>query len=544
MLSSHSTNTDSILLENLIRGLSNPLAYPHPVEIITTIETHISVVFLTGKFAYKLKKPVNFGFLDFSSLAKRQHFCELELQLNRRTAPQLYLAVVPVYFCDKDGIRLQAPQNEKAQPIDYLVKMQQFDPNAVLGRQLVQKPLNQVQLEALAHQIAQLHQQAETVALPSPLGTPSAVLQPMLDNFRALEICFDPQQHPFLAPLFHWTETQFKTLSPELTRRRQQGKIRACHGDLHLDNIALLEDVPVLFDGIEFNEAFRWIDGISDLAFLLMDLSARQHSAQAWQLLSLYLHQTQDYSGLVVLRFYLVYRAMVRAKITNLRAEQLLAGCEQRRELCAQAEDYVQLAHHFSQAPSHPKLILLQGVSGSGKSHLAQELQAWMPAVVISSDRTRKHLFGVLPKERLTADARHQLYSPQMSQTTYKTLLQNARTSLTAGWHTVVDATFLKHAHRQPFYELAAELHIPVYLLYLEVNDVQQIEQALQQRGQANLDPSDADAQIMQNQLPMIEPPSQHEPALWLNANQLRQTIPIDALKNFLGLPITLSDEN
>ncbi|MBO1925150.1 bifunctional aminoglycoside phosphotransferase/ATP-binding protein [Thiomicrorhabdus sp. 6S3-12] len=527
-------------LEALVSDLSDPTLYPHSVEVITTIETHISVVFLTGDYAYKLKKPVDFGFLDFSTLEARHKYCLLEVELNRRTAPELYLGVVPIYWdAERKQVSMQA--NETS-PVEYLVKMRQFDPNAVLGSQGDCIRISHQQLDSLALQIAKLHLNAESVDLNSELGTPEVILKPMTDNFIALEACFDLESHPYLQDLYQWTLEHHKEQTPLLIQRRAQGRIRACHGDLHLDNIALINQQPVLFDGIEFSDSFRWIDGISDLAFLLMDLASRRQAHLAWQILSIYLQRTQDYQGLQLLRFYMVYRAMVRSKITNLRAEQFRSGSSERARLCALADDYVTLAHDLSQIPCKPKLILLQGVSGSGKSHLAEQMLRLIDAVVINSDRTRKTLFGIEPLDRVTDEQKQRLYSQTMNRNTYRTLEENAQTSLQAGWHTIVDATFLKKEHRQRFYELAKTLQLPVYLIYIDT-DLQQdsvfLAEQIRLRTEDDKNPSDADAAVMLQQSRYLQKPQDDEPCIWLNAQKLRQEFPQQQIKQFLNLPLT-----
>lgn len=533
-------NSDAPSLEKIVSILSDPDFYPHSVEVITTIETHISVVFLTGDFAYKLKKPVDFGFLDFSNLVARKKYCEMEVELNRRTAPELYLGVENIYL-DKTSGRLSL-QDNGTEPVEYLVKMQQFDPNAVLGRQGNCIAISHQQIDTLALQIAKLHLNAEPVDPTSELGTPEVVLQPMTDNFKALEICFDFEEHPFLKGLYNWTLQQYKVYKPLIKQRRKQNKIRACHGDLHLDNIAVINQQPVMFDGIEFNDYFRWIDGISDLAFLLMDLASRRHAHLAWQILSIYLQQTQDYSSLALLRFYMVYRAMVRAKITNLRAEQLTAGSSEKQRLCTLAGDYVNLAQTVSQTPSQPKLIVLQGVSGTGKSHLATEMQKILDLVVISSDRTRKALYGIDPLHRVDEEIKSVLYSQQMNARTYQALLDNAKSSLQAGWHTLVDATFLKFEHRDKFYQLAKDLDLPVYLIYIDSDNHQGpafLAEQLKQRELEDNNPSDADAAIMLHQMQVLEKPRAEEPCIWLNAQKLRREFPENQIKHFINLPIT-----
>lgn len=521
----------------LINALCLPHCYPHPVEVITTIETHISVVFLTGPYAYKLKKNVNFGFLDFSSLAKRKQFCELEVTLNRRYAPQLYIDVVAVYI-DKDSQVTLDPEQANSDPIDYLVKMNQFDPNQVLGRYLQNESLNTQQVETLALQIADFHQQAEPVALDSLLGEPKTILQPMLDNFPTLYQSLDSVHHQRLDQLHHWTLTQFNLLTPLITQRRQQGYVRACHGDLHIDNITLIDHTPVLFDGIEFNEEFRWIDVISDLAFLLIDLDYRQKPQLHRRILSLYLSRTNDLKGLKLLPFYQVYRALVRAKITVLRANQLSAKSFDHALLMDKSLNYINLAEQYIRPLLQPKLVLLQGVSGSGKSHLADHLLSLMDAVIISSDRTRKQLYGISALHRVKEVEKSALYSPEMNKKTYETMLERAERLLGLGRSVIVDATFLKRVHRQSFATLARKIQCHNYLIYIQATP-EIAAQAIRNRETLNDNPSDAGIEIMQQQSRVLDEPSSEETPLILNAKQLRDFFPDDSIKEFLQLPIT-----
>ena len=296
---------------DLIDSLLNPKTYPHPVDVITTIETHISIVFLTGQYAYKMKKNVNFGFLDFSTPNKREKFCFLEVELNKRTAPDLYIGVMKVSINNRSLSLSEHRKPDKNhnvsndESIEYLVKMRQFDPNMVLGRLLKQGALDYAMIEKLSKQIAQFHTTAQSADLKNDYGTPSIQLQPMLDNFPTLSEYFeDAKIQQDLNQLLKWTNTQYKVLFQLLDQRKKEGFVRACHGDLHLDNITLIDDSPVLFDGIEFNEYFRWIDTFSDLAFLLIDLDFKQQQACSYKLLSLYLSKTLDYNGLKLLNFY------------------------------------------------------------------------------------------------------------------------------------------------------------------------------------------------------------------------------------------------
>ena len=514
----------------LLDWLNQPQSYPHAVTAVRKIETHISAVFLTGDFAYKLKKPVNFGFLDFSQLAQRHQFCQMELQLNRRTAPQLYLDVVPIYQSKTAPQQISFSPQPGLVVCDYLVKMRQFDPDQVLSRYIKRQDLSDQQADALAHAIAELHHIAEPIQAGHFLGSPQCVLEPMTDNFPSL---FALLQEPSLIiskpdidlvslknrlnQLKLWTCNQHALLAPMIEQRQAEGHVRACHGDLHLDNITLLDDKPLLFDGIEFNDQFRWIDTLSDLAFLLIDLDYRQKPALAAHILNRYLQLTGDYSGLVLLRFYQTYRALVRAKITGLRYLQLDPDSETANAALASLLSYIELAENYAYLThTQPTLFIMQGVSGSGKSYYANQIHQQTGAVIVSSDRERKRLFGIEPATRLNPAQRKKLYSNEMNGATYQRLYQACQSALQAGINVVADATFLQAKHRESFIQLAQNMQVN-YLVVAIKPDPQQAEALINARIKQNTDPSDADARVMRYQLDQYEAPLDHERALELN---------------------------
>lgn len=534
------------LFQKIKTFLQDKKAYPHPVASIQVIETHISVVFLTGKFAYKLKKPVNFGFLDFSDALQRKTFCEKELFLNQRTAPDLYLEVSKLY--SNNGQLSFSPASSDQQPIEHLVKMQQFNPNLVLGKRLAgyekltenQPGLTSTQVEVLTQQIARLHQQAEIVKADTQWGEPLTILKPMLDNFPSLRRFFahSAEVMAVLQKLEARTYQNFEQLKTTLKQRKQNRFIRSCHGDLHLDNIALINQKPVLFDAIEFNDAFSKIDTISDLAFLLIDLEYRGEHTLAKTILTNYLHYTQDYSALRLLNFYKTYRAMVRAKITALQAEQVDKNSQQYREFVDKTKRYIDLAKTDQTAAKAPaKLILLQGVSGSGKSHFAQQLLQRIDGIVISSDRTRKQLFGINPQDRVTPQQKTALYSSSMNQKTYRTLESNASIALQSGITVIVDATFIKKAHRSRFYQLCQSLALDCYVISIKISS-KVAAASIAKRHTFNQDPSDADEKVLKRQLEHVEMPDTSENALILEAEQIRRAFPEQFVQEFLNLPL------
>ncbi|MBE0493199.1 MAG: AAA family ATPase [Thiomicrospira sp.] len=531
----------------LINWLSYAPNYSDSGEQIQRIETHISCVFLTGQYAYKLKKRVNFGFLDFTQLSQRQHFCEMEVELNRRTAPQLYLSVVPIYQHPEHPDQISWAPQPGLVVADYLVKMNQFDPEMVLSRYLLHTPLSDSQISQLANAIARLHQQAESIPAGDFLGSPACVLEPMTDNFPSLLALLDcPQlkttQDDFdcqtlrdrLNQLELWTRNQHTLLAPMIEQRQQQGHVRACHGDLHLDNITLINDQPVLFDGIEFNDQFRWIDTLSDLAFLLIDLDFRQKPALALSILNRYLQQTGDYAGLVLLRFYQTYRALVRAKITGLRYQQLDPTSAEARYVLTTMVAYIDLAEHYAYLhQASPTLFIMQGISGSGKSYYAEQIHQQVGALVISSDRERKRLYGIQNTTRVSDAEKSALYSPHMNQATYQALYQACQSALQSGLSVVADATFLQAKHRERFIEMAESAQRPYLIISLEP-DADLAEQRIAEREQLNLDPSDADAQVMRRQLDQFEAPLACEHSL-----SIKMGSELPSLKDYLNQPIT-----
>ena len=301
----------------LIAALHDPAAYPHPVERIEVVETHISWVVLTGRLAYKIHKPLNLGFADFSTLALRKYDCEEELRLNRRLAPALYLGVVPIGPLD------QRPCVGSGEPVcEYAVQMQQLPAEARLDRVLARGQLRPEHIDQLAADVARFHAAAAVAGPDDPYGG-ERVWQPVADTFAKLqELATEPDCRRQIAALDAWSQAQWAALRETFLDRKRQGRVRECHGDLHLENLLLVEGRVVPFDCLEFNPQLRWIDVLSDLAFAVMDLVHRGRADFARRLLDRYLAASGDYAGLRVLAFYEVYRALVRAKVAAIRAGQ------------------------------------------------------------------------------------------------------------------------------------------------------------------------------------------------------------------------------
>ena len=466
---------------------------------VVLIETHISYVLLTGQFAYKIKKAVELGFLNFSTLAARRFYCEEELRLNRRLAPKLYLDVVGITGS------VEAPFLGGTGPvIEYAVKMREFPQQALASRALARGELSAAQIDGLAAKVAAFHHTACVASIGGFFGAPENVLRTALQNFTQIRLLLDTDAEVAdLDALAAWTERQHAACAAAMVRRRGEGFVRECHGDLHLGNIALVDGELTIFDCIEFNEEMRWIDVMSEVAFAAMDLRDRGRPDFAHRFLNAYLEITGDYDGLSVLRFYLVYRAMVRAKISRLRAEQLGPG-DAKAAVLAEYGGYLNIASHYAQPP-RPAIVITHGLAGSGKTTLSQALLEMIGAVRIRTDVERKRVHGLpaAARDRTGIDAG--LYAPEATRQTYLRALQLARAATAAGCRVIVDATFLKRWQRRLFRDLAAELGIPFIVVTFVAEDAT-LRERISRRLHDAREASDADLAVLEHQVQTQEP--------------------------------------
>jgi aminoglycoside phosphotransferase family enzyme/predicted kinase len=436
---------------NLIKALSNATAYQHEVDEISVIETHISWVLLTGQYAYKIKKPVKFSFLDFSTLEQRRFFCHEELRLNKRLAADLYLAVVPITG-SLDDVKMDG----LGEILDYAVKMHQFPAGLTLSERVASKQLNPVEIDQLSEIIATFHQSVATANQASPYGCKDDINYWFNENFAPINaLLIDPKLQQQLQAIERWGHQEWQNKAEFMTHRKQQGFIRECHGDLHLSNMTLINGNVTLFDCLEFNPLLRWIDVISEVAFVLIDLLHVHEESLAFRLLNRYLQLTGDYQGVLLLRYYLVYRALVSAKVALLRQTQQNNG-RNKLTACLKYQAFINLAEHFSQ-PKPVKLIISHGYSGSGKSTLMAELAETLGAIHIRGDIERKRIFGYSATQHSASALNNGLYTSEASQKTYDYLAYCAKNILSAGFSVIVDATFLELKFRQFFKKLATE---------------------------------------------------------------------------------------
>lgn len=474
----------------------NLLKYFGTDESTELIQTHISTIILSGKYVYKLKKPVDFGFLDYSTLKKRHKYCLEEVRINREYAPALYLGVVPITGS------IEAPQIDgKGQVLDYAVKMHRFPQKDQLDNIVDHSSLEIDMMDKIAELVAHSHINAAPIEEESDFGESKQVLLPMLDNFDLLKsIATEYEFSQELSLIITWTHQQFETLKPLLNRRKKEGFTRECHGDMHLHNMALYEGELIMFDAIEFNPYLNHIDVISDLSFLLMDLEYRGLSHHSYRLLNNYLELTGDYDAVALLDFYKTYRAMVRAKVAALRIAQEIEP-DERRVLMDEVKKYMDLAQSYT-VKMEPFLAITHGLSGSGKSTFSLMMVEQCGAVRIRSDRERMRMFG--------SDGKKSIYTTDATKATYEHLLALATSVYNSGYSVIADATFLKQYQRELFLKQATKADISFYIFTMECDHVL-IQSRIEKRSQEGSDISEADLEILQKQLLSAEPLSGSE---------------------------------
>lgn len=478
----------------LINALLQPEIYPDSPSSVRLVETHISWVLLTGKFAYKIKKPVRFPFLDFSGLSLRRHYCEEELRLNRRLAPQLYLEVVAIRGTPERPVFVGT-----GPAIEYALKMREFDRGAEFDHLALHGRLTPVHIDRLADKVANFHLATPKLAGPNAAGKSERVQEEALNNFSEIAPIARPDASAStLERLREWTVGEYAKRREFMQNRAETGFIRECHGDLHLSNIVVLDGQSVPFDCIEFNRDMRWIDVIDELAFVVMDLCAHRLPAFGYRLINRYLQITGDYPALALLDYYRVYRAIVRAKVALLTRD--LPGLERKAGPAFDAEylNYLSVALACT-AKTSALLIITHGLSGSGKSTLAAKIAEHLPAIQLRSDVERKRLALTEPRFGQA------LYSEEATQMTYLHLSATAASLLESGFSVIVDATFLKQSWRNHFRLLAGKAGVGFRILDFQAPQAV-LRDRIEKRLAEQCDPSDADLAVLESQIKHQEP--------------------------------------
>lgn len=483
-----------VVSDELVRALQNPAIYGHPVKNISVIETHISWVILTGIFAYKIKKPVNLGFVDFSTLEKRQYFCAEELRLNRRFAPDLYLEVVPI-----TGSRTHPYLAGDGAAIEYAVKMQEFLQHDLLGTYATEHRLEPAHIDSMARVIADFHSIATPADPDSVFGSSKTFLKWSRENFEHIDAVLPGQVLPEgYEALKEWCLLPGDAHQAATNKRKSDGFVRECHGDLHLDNIALIDGRITPFDCIEFNEDLRWIDTMSEVAFVAMDLQARGYPGLAWRFINHYLQITGDYAGIALLRSYFVYRALVRAKVEALRVRQENPAGRLASVQYQGACRYLRLARAGSRN-NRPAMIMMHGFSGSGKSTVAEQLVDSLGAIQVRSDIERKRLFGLEQQDTSSSGTGQGIYRPDATRQTYQRLAELAGVIMQAGYTAIVDASFLDLSYRNQFRQLARQHKVPHILISCNA-PASVLRDRITGRNRQDADPSEATLDVLQHQ--------------------------------------------
>ena len=433
-------------------------------------------------------------FLDARELGTRGRLCHEELRLNRRLAPSLYLDVVAIHGT------AEAPRFDgTGPPIEYALHMRQFADGALLSEQLAAGTLRPEHIDRLARRLASFHEDAAPAAAASPYGTPATIEG---EAMRVLDGLLPTIGAAACGGLRDWFAAQLPQLRPLWQGRRDAGRVREGHGDLHLGNAVLLGDEVTAFDCLEFDPALRWIDVFSDIAFLVMDLLAHGRGDLGFRFLNAWLGHSGDHAGIPVLRWYLVYRALVRALVAHLRCTQGAGPA---------GPDYLGLAQRLAHG-ADARLLITHGLSGSGKSFVAQQWLQQAQAIGLRSDVERKRLFGLRALDASAGLVPGGIYGAEATRRTYARLRELAATALAAGWPVVVDAAFLRRAEREAFRRLAEELQVPFTILHCEA-PAAVLRQRVAARAARRDDASEADVAVLQAQQAWVEPLSAAEQA-------------------------------
>ena len=496
------------LLPPPLGGLLRPEAYPHPAADVELVTTHISWVLLAGEYAYKVKRPVRYPFIDLTSPERRRLLCEEELRLNRRFAPELYLEVCRVVAVNGEARMAPMPAAGAPEPggqvLDHAVRMRRFSRAEELDRLLDGHRIEPHELETFGHSLAQMHARLPAAPLASSWGQPQEIEAQLLRNL--LE-CADAAavfgSSGEVLALRHPLQARLRSCASWLAARRNDGRIRECHGDLHSRNLVRVHGRLVAFDCLEYEPALRWIDTADEVAFLTSDLKARGRPSHAQAFRGGYLAESGDYHACRVLALYEAHRALVRAKVAALSAARNVEAGP-RDDLRGEHSRLVSLATG-ALTPKIPRLLLMSGLSGSGKTWLARQLAARLCAVHIRSDVERKRRAGLRELAPSHSRLGEGLYSAGATATLYDQLARAAEDVLGGGICAIVDATFLERAQRLRFAELAAKCGAPLRLIVCEAPE-SVLRARISQRSAARLDASEADLEVLAWQSQHAEP--------------------------------------
>lgn len=519
-------------LPRLLAALRDPRAYPHPVHEVEVIETHISYVLLAGDHAYKLKKPLDLRFLDYGTLARRHEMCREELRRNRLLAPGLYEGVVAITGSPDAPCLRNDPPPDGETPLEYAVRMRRFPQEAQLDRRLAAGRLDVADMARIAECVARYQAAAPRAAPDGVHGRPADVWRPVDENFaQILPRLDDPALRARVEALREWSGREHGRIAGVVTERLRGGFVRACHGDLHLTNLAEIDGRIVAFDGIEFDPNLYWVDVVSDTAFLVMDLLARGRRDLAATFLDAWLQETGDFDGLRLLRPYLVYRSLVRAKVAAIAMSQHPGDASVR--LRERLLRHLELAERIA-GGGRGAVLVLCGLAGSGKSTLARLLVRELAALSVHSDVERRRLFGMGATEPSHSPLDGGIYTQDAHRRTYARVDEAVRAIVASGHVAVADACFLRRAERERLRSVAAGLGVPAHVVHLDVPE-DELLRRVRVRQEAGGDASEAGPEVVLRQVESFEPPGADEPHVCVTAEETQLAETAQRIARALG---------
>lgn len=481
--------------KDIAENMSRPDFYPHRPKTVEWVQTHISHVFIAGDTVYKIKKPVNFGFLDFTTLEKRKFYCEEELRLNKRLAPSIYLDVVPITKDARGCLSLGGG----GETVDYAVRMKKLPLDRMLKILLAQGRADAKIMDAVAEKIARFHEKAETGGAIDEMGSVATIRHNTDENFAQTEKYVDVTIPAYAYRFIRNYVERFLAVNKSfLEKRVASHKIRDCHGDLHLEHICIADEI-IVFDCIEFNERFRFSDVAAEVAFLTMDLDYNGYLRQANDFAQAYLKYSGDSDMPALLNFYRCYYAYVRGKVTSFRLDQKDLPDSEKHQIQKTASKYFDLAYTYAARLEKPVLILTAGLIGSGKSYQARHLAERLGADVIRSDVLRKELLQIAPTEKHHESFGQGIYAVDVSRKTYEKAVHLASEKIRQGKPVIIDASFRNRADRALAVNLAQRLQVPVYIIECVCPD-DLVKARLEKRKLDQNNPSDGRWEILQEQ--------------------------------------------
>jgi len=516
------------MIRSMLKSLLKPEAYPEPTSGVELIQTHVSYIFLTDQFAYKIKKPVDFGFLNFSTIDRRRFYCNEEVRLNRRLCPDIYLGVVELRETT-NGVGFTG----NGAIIDYAVKMKRLPAESMLDKLIENNGVSAETIRRIARIIADFHRTAPATPALAEHGRLERIMYNWQENFEQML----PYEKTTLSAadrevIRAWVQEFSKEHAVLFQQRVDDGFIRECDGDIHLENICLDNGSIHIFDCIEFNDRFRCCDTAADIAFLLMDLDFHGRHDLADDVIQEYVSASSDHAVVALIDFYKIYRAFVRGKVESFRLNDSGIAADEQALAARRAIRYFRLVRGYIERRRTPRTLFITcGLMGSGKSTLAEQLAFELGLELFSSDATRKQLAGIAADQPVRDAYNTGLYTPQTHERIYRELAHKAEQQLSAGRSVIIDACCTKQAQRDIFTALAKRCGCECTIVFLDSSDAE-IRGRLQERENRGASVSDGRLELLAQQKAGFEPPADAEGTVIRLANV---EIPIPAINELYG---------